>query len=215
MNRCVGVSTPSSRPNRTTAPLKNGSSSRRPRSRSSSIDDLAPGGSAACAATILSILSSGSAMPRARATANDSRSASAIIAARSGSLTITPMGQRAAAVMPLKTLNCANFNQISTMIWSLSTLSNPAPRHACEQGFQLRDGVRSADARRRSRRVGPAGAAAGVRRATEDETAHGRVPDHARLRDDGRDVAGAAGDVLRAQPPGSARQRFRRRSGRE
>ena len=43
MNVCVGVGTPTSRPIRTTAPLSHGSSIRRPRSRSSSIDVLVCG----------------------------------------------------------------------------------------------------------------------------------------------------------------------------
>ena len=46
MKRWIGVSTPTSRPMRTTAPLSHGSSIRRPRSRSSSIDAFACGGSA-------------------------------------------------------------------------------------------------------------------------------------------------------------------------
>ena len=69
MNRWIGVSTPRSRPMRTTAPLSQGSSSGLPRSRSSSIDDFDPGGRSFMILVNSAAAPAGTATPLARATA--------------------------------------------------------------------------------------------------------------------------------------------------
>ena len=106
---------PRSAPMRTTAPLSHGSSSGVPRSRSSSIDDFAFGGSPVTVAIISSNSSAGSVTPfgvchRHRFAAPRP---AASPAARDRSR-IGPIGQRVTAVMPLKTERRTNFDQMST-----------------------------------------------------------------------------------------------------
>ena len=86
MKRWIGVGTPISSPMRTTAPLNHGSSSRRPRSRSSSIDDRVCGGSAADAQHIATEF--GITVP-------------ALIAANPG-VSFNPLAQGTAVLIPLR-----------------------------------------------------------------------------------------------------------------
>jgi hypothetical protein len=66
----------------------------------------------------------------ARATAIDSRRALRIISLNAASSRTGPIGHPVTAVSPLKTVRRTNFDQMSTMTWSLKVASKPAVRHA-------------------------------------------------------------------------------------
>ena len=120
------------------APLSHGSSRRRPRSRSCSIDDFASGAIVEYASSTSSMIESGTGTPFARATACASRIAALSIAKTSGSAAIGPMEQRVAAVIPLKTDSRTNFDQMSTSMRSLSVerkcAGAQAARKRCSRG---------------------------------------------------------------------------------